>query len=41
MRKLKWVKRVRAVRWVWRMKKVEVGLEDKGNNDVRGGGEGS
>ncbi len=36
MRKLKWVKRVRKWRRVWRMREVEVDLEDKGRNEVRG-----
>jgi|LakMenEpi03Aug12_release.lakeMendotaPanAssembly.Ray.scaffolds.fasta_scaffold6161011_1 hypothetical protein len=36
MRKLRWVKRMRLVRRVWRMKEVEVGLEDKGRYEVRG-----
>jgi hypothetical protein len=31
---------MRAVRWVWRMKEVEVGLESKGRYEVWGGGEG-
>jgi len=37
MRKLKWVKRVRKWRRVWRMREVEAGQEDEGSGGGFGG----